>query len=24
GHLEDLSKISEPEKLYAYIAEATA
>ncbi|HET0003151.1 TPA: PTS sugar transporter subunit IIA, partial [Streptococcus pneumoniae] len=22
--LEDLSKISEPEKLYAYIAEATA
>ncbi|HET0937607.1 TPA: PTS sugar transporter subunit IIA, partial [Streptococcus pneumoniae] len=23
-HLEDLSKISEPEKLYAYIAEATA
>ncbi|COM47136.1 PTS system transporter subunit IIA [Streptococcus pneumoniae] len=24
GHLEDLSKISEPEKLYAYIAEAIA
>ncbi|CJG21398.1 PTS system transporter subunit IIA [Streptococcus pneumoniae] len=24
GHLEDLSKISEPEKLYAYIAETTA
>ncbi|HEW0885859.1 TPA: PTS sugar transporter subunit IIA, partial [Streptococcus pneumoniae] len=24
GHLEDLSKISEPEKLYAYIDEATA
>ncbi|HGS2063504.1 TPA: PTS sugar transporter subunit IIA, partial [Streptococcus pneumoniae] len=24
GYLEDLSKISEPEKLYAYIAEATA
>ncbi|CJQ35568.1 transposase [Streptococcus pneumoniae] len=24
SHLEDLSKISEPEKLYAYIAEATA
>ena len=24
GHLEDLSKISEPEKLYAYISEATA
>ncbi|HET0612762.1 TPA: PTS sugar transporter subunit IIA, partial [Streptococcus pneumoniae] len=24
GHLEDLSKISEPEALYAYIAEATA
>ena len=24
GHLEDLSKNSEPEKLYAYIAEATA
>ncbi|HEW9341743.1 TPA: PTS sugar transporter subunit IIA, partial [Streptococcus pneumoniae] len=23
-HLEDLSKISEPEKLYAYIAEAIA
>ncbi|HGS4060720.1 PTS sugar transporter subunit IIA, partial [Streptococcus pneumoniae] len=23
-HLEDLSKISEPEKLYAYIAETTA
>ena len=23
GHLEDLSKISEPEALYAYIAEAT-
>ncbi|HET1120967.1 TPA: PTS sugar transporter subunit IIA, partial [Streptococcus pneumoniae] len=23
-YLEDLSKISEPEKLYAYIAEATA
>ncbi|EHD73768.1 phosphotransferase system sugar-specific EII component [Streptococcus pneumoniae GA44194] len=23
-HLEDLSKISEPEALYAYIAEATA
>ncbi|WP_079106942.1 PTS sugar transporter subunit IIA, partial [Streptococcus pneumoniae] len=24
GHLEDLSKISEPEKLYAYIDEAIA
>ena len=24
GHLEDLSKISDPEALYAYIAEATA
>ena len=24
SHLEDLSKISKPEKLYAYIAEATA
>ncbi|MDS8667255.1 PTS sugar transporter subunit IIA, partial [Streptococcus pneumoniae] len=23
-HLEDLSKISEPEALYTYIAEATA
>ena len=24
GHLEDLAKISEPEAIYAYIAEATA
>ena len=24
GHLEDLSNISEPEALYAYISEATA
>ena len=24
GHLEDLSKISEPEAIYAYIAEAIA